>query len=111
MQTNDDFLSTVDKYYWPLQVYYNDNKDNKPIMEISLPSDIIYAYPYTEYIKAINIKCVPKLEEEYSYASENNKMVVFVRDEDNGTLKSILVPIEEIDSSKCSLMNNDEKPE
>ncbi len=78
-------------------MFYRKYEDKNPVMELSLPSHKIYAYPYSEYLKALSKKDQKILKKEYNEAIRNNKMVVFVRDEEEKVLKSSLFPIEDID--------------
>lgn len=82
----------------PLQMLYHKFSDKKPVMQITLPDRRIYAYPYPEFLKTLSTRSQKLLRQEYRAASKNNKMVVFVRDEDEEVLKSSSFPIEEIEA-------------
>lgn len=66
-------------------------------MELSLPSHKIYAYPYFEYLKTLSERSQKMLKKEYAEAIKNNKMVVFVRDNEEKMLMSSSFPIEDLD--------------
>ena len=53
MRTNEDFFAILDEYMGDIQVFYKRHAYKKPIMELSLPSRKIYAYPYSEYMKTL----------------------------------------------------------
>ena len=97
MKTTKDFYTIVDNYMGHIQLFYKKFKDKKPVMELSLPSHKIYAYPYSEYLKMLNESSQKMLTKEYNEAIKNNKMVVFVRDNEEKVLKSSSFPIEELD--------------
>jgi len=97
MKTNEDFYEVIDEYMDRIQWFYHKFSDKKPVMELSLPSRKIYAYPYTEYLKTLSEKSQKMLKKEYSEAVKNKEMVVFVRDNKEKVLKSWSFPIEEIE--------------
>ena len=97
MKTTKDFYNIIDDYIGHIQLLYEKFKDKKPVMELSLPSQKIYAYPYSEYLKTLSERSQEMLKKEYNEAIKNNKMVVFVRDNEEGVLKSSSFPIEELD--------------
>ena len=97
MRTNEDFFAIFEQYMGHIQMFYKRYANKKPIMELSLPSYKIYAYPYTKYLKTLSRRSQELLKKEYLSAIRDNKMVVFVRDNEERVLKSCSVPIEEIE--------------
>ncbi len=97
MKTTEDFYDIIDAYMGHIQLFYKKFKDKNPVMELSLPSHKIYAYPYTEYLKMLSERSQKMLKKEYKEAIRNNKMVVFVRDNEEKVLKSSSFPIEDTD--------------
>ena len=97
MKTTKDFYNIIDDYIGHIQLLYEKFKDKKPVMELSLPSQKIDAYPYSEYLKTLSERSQEMLKKEYDEAIKNNKMVVFVRDNEERMLKSSSFPIEELD--------------
>jgi hypothetical protein len=97
MKTNEDFLKILNESMGNIQWFYHKFADKKPVMELSLPSLKIYAYPYTEYLKGLSEKSQNLLKEQYDDAIKSNKMVVFVKDNKEKVLKSYTFPIEEIE--------------
>ncbi len=98
MKTTEDFYNIINAYMGHIQLFYKTFKDKNPVMELSLPSHKIYAYPYSEYLKMLSESSQKVLKKEYNEAIKNNKMVVFVRDNEEKVLKSSSFPIEELDS-------------
>ena len=97
MKTTDDFFDVIDDYMGHIQWFYKKFKDKNPVMELSLPSGKIYAYPYSEYLKTLSERSQGMLKKEYNEAIKNKEMVIFVRDNEEKVLKSRSFPIEEID--------------
>lgn len=97
MKTTKDFYTIIDDYMGHIQLFYKKFKDKKPVMELSLPSYKIYAYSYSEYFKMLSERSQEMLKKEYNEAIKNNKMVVFVRDNEERVLKSSSFPIEALD--------------
>lgn len=96
MKTTDDFFDIIDEYMGRIQWFYNKFADKKPVMELSLPSFKIYAYPYTEYLKTLSERSQKMLKKQYEKGITTNEMVVFVRDNEEKVLKSYSFPIEEM---------------
>jgi len=94
MRTADDFRDTVAFYRAEIQFLYDQFADKNPVMELSLPSRKIYAYPCSEYLKMLSKRDQEFLKKEYPAAIAKNRMIVFVRDNETRTLKSASFPIE-----------------
>lgn len=97
METIEDFFNIIDEYMPHIQLFYSQFADKKPVMELSLPSEKIYAYPYTEYMKMLGKRSQEILKKEYQDAIKSNKMVVFIRDNEAKVMKSASFSIQEID--------------
>ena len=104
MSTNEDFLDILNQYIGTIQIFYKKYAEKKPIMELSLPSYKIYAYPYADYLKTLSKKSQEILKKEYHTAINNNEMVIFVRDNNERVLKSCSVPIEEIEFAEYEIL-------
>lgn len=97
MRTANDFRDIVATYLGPIQLLYSRFADKKPVIELSLPSRKISAYPCSEYLKTLSKRSQDFLKKEYRAAIAGNRMIVFVRDNEARTLKSASFPIERID--------------
>ncbi len=97
MRTKAEFFEVVDEHMAHLQMFYQKFADKKPIMQISLPSRRIYAYPYSEFLKILSPRSQKMLQAEYRAAKKENQMVVFVRDEETKVLKSASFPIDDLE--------------
>lgn len=97
MRTKAEFFEVVDEHMAHLQTFYQRFADKMPIMQISLPSRCIYAYPYSEFLKTLSPRSQKMIQAEYLAAKKENKMVVFVRDEETKVLKSASFPIDDLE--------------
>ena len=97
MRKANDFRDIVASCMGYIQLLYSRFADKKPVMEVSLPSRKICAYPCSEYMKTLSKRSQELLRKEYRAAVRKNRMVVFVRDNQEMTLKSASFPIECID--------------
>ena len=89
--TNDDL---VDAAYgsWPfIQMMYRRFEDKKPVILLDVTSGKIYAYPYRGYKKDLSEKSQRMLTEQYKQAVREDKIVVFVRDNEQRRLVSFLM--------------------
>ncbi len=60
----------------------------KPVMLLDIQEQKIYAYPYNDFRSNLSKRSQIQLEEQYEAAILNNKMVVFVRDNEKRDLVS-----------------------
>ena len=95
MRTNLEFFAVVHEYMPHIQYFYAKFAKKKPVMELSLPSRKIYAYPYPEYLNILSPRSRKMLKDEYEAAKKTDKMVVFVKDNDTRALKSGSFPIDQ----------------
>ena len=72
-------------------MFYRKFADKKPVMLLELPSQKIYAYPYIEFKNTLSERSQRMLEKEYTEAVANNKVVVFVKDNDRRQMISFSV--------------------
>ena len=66
-------------------------EDKRPVMLFDLQSQKIYAYPYIEYKANLNERSQAILEGQYHQAISENKIVVFVRDNQSQRLTSMVL--------------------
>ena len=66
-------------------------EDKRPVMLFDLQSQKIYAYPYMEYKANLNERSQAILERQYQEAITENKIVVFVRDNESRRLTSMVL--------------------
>jgi hypothetical protein len=70
---------------------YNLFEDKRPVMLFDLQSQKVYAYPYIEYKANLNNRSQAILERQYQEAITEDKIVVFVRDNESQRLTSIVL--------------------
>jgi hypothetical protein len=66
-------------------------EDERPVMLFDLQSQKIYAYPYMEYKANMNERSQAILERQYQEAITEDKIVVFVRDNESQRLTSMVL--------------------
>ncbi len=66
-------------------------EDKRPVMLFDLQSQKIYAYPYLEYKANLNERSQAILERQYQEAITENKIVVFVRDNESQRFTSMVL--------------------
>ena len=86
--TNQDLVEAAYEC-WPfIQMMYRRFEDKKPVILLDLQSGTIYAYPYRGYKKDLSERSQRMLEEQYKQAVREDKIVVFVRDNEQRRLAS-----------------------
>ncbi|MCX9085334.1 MAG: hypothetical protein OIN87_11130 [Candidatus Methanoperedens sp.] len=85
---NEEFFETVSEYWDNILRLYKKFEDQKPIMLIDVQEKRVYAFPYLEFKSSMNERSQAKLEKEYENALLNNKVVVFMQDNEKKQLFS-----------------------
>ena len=70
-------------------MFYGRFEAKRPVMLLELPSQRIYAYPYREFKADLSARSQAMLEEQYERAVAEDKIVVFVRDNETQRFVSI----------------------
>ena len=70
---------------------YKRFEDKKPVILLDIQEQKIYAYPYNNFRSNLSKRSQIQLEEQYEAAILNNKIVVFVRDNEKRDLVSYSV--------------------
>ena len=66
-------------------------EDKRPVMLFDLQSQKVYAYPYMEYKANMNERSQAILERQYQEAITEDRIVVFVRDNESQRLTSMVL--------------------
>jgi hypothetical protein len=85
---DEEFFEIVSEHWGQILNIYKKFNDKKPIMLIDIQEQKLYAYPYLDYKSSLSERSQAMLEKEYEAALLNNKVVVFVRDNENEQLLS-----------------------
>src|ERR1700682_5011167 len=91
MADKEELLAAADERAGDILMFYRRFADKKPVMLLELPSQKIYAYPYLEFKNTLSERSQKMLEKEYRKAVANNKIVVFVKDNDRRKMISFSV--------------------
>jgi hypothetical protein len=92
---SSDYLLDAAQEHWPhILRLYRLFEDRKPILLLDIQEQQIYAYPYQEFKADLNERSQRILEEQYQQALRENKLVVFVRDNEKRRLVSFAIDLE-----------------
>ena len=94
MPKSDYLLDAAHRSWDDILAAYQIWADKKPVMLLDIQKQHIYAYPYAEFRNDLNDKSQRCLEAQYETAVRDNKMVIFVRDNERKRFISFLMPIE-----------------
>ena len=87
-----DYLFDAMAEYWEHVVrVYRKFEDKRPVMLYDIQERRIYACPYESFKSEMTAKTQVSLTEQYALAVAEDKMVVFVRDNDEERLVSYLL--------------------
>jgi len=85
---DEEFFEIVSEHWGQILNLYKKTDDKKPIMLIDIQEQKLYAYPYLDFKSSLSERSQAMLEKEYEAALLNNKVVVFVQDNENKQLLS-----------------------
>jgi hypothetical protein len=88
MSESEKYLDVIDEQWSNILKLYKEFEDKKPIMLYDMREKRISAYPYESFKSDLTKKSQTILEKQYYEAVSNNKIVVFVRDNEQGILIS-----------------------
>jgi hypothetical protein len=84
-----DYLLDAAEENWPdIVAAYKRFEDKKPVVLYDLRERLIYVYPYAEFSRDLSEKSQLTLKDQYERAVRDNKIVVFVRDNERRKLVS-----------------------
>lgn len=84
----DELWAALEEFYDHILVAYSDFAEAKPIMLLDIQEQRIYAYPYEEFKADMNPRNQASLTDQYEQAIASDRIVVFVRDNDQQKLVS-----------------------
>ena len=90
-----DYLLNAAQENWPsiLEAYHS-FEDSKPIVLYDIQERRIYVYPFAGFIEELSEKSRLTLKDQYQRAVQDDKIVVFVRDNDQRRLVSFSMDYE-----------------
>jgi len=87
-----DYLLDATREHWPaIGMMYEQFADKHPVMLFDIEEQRVYAYPYTEFAKELSDSSQRSLTKQYEEAIRDNRMVVFVRDNERRRLVSFVL--------------------
>lgn len=87
----DDYLLDAALEHWPtIRMMYERFAEKRPVMLFDIEEQRVYAYPYTEFTKELSDRSQQSLKKQYEEAVRENRIVVFVRDNERRRLVSFL---------------------
>jgi hypothetical protein len=86
---NDDLVEAAESFLPQILMFYGRFEDKRPVMLLELPSLRIYAYPYREFKVDLSEPSQAMLKEQYERAIAEDKIVVFMRDDETRRLVSM----------------------
>src|SRR3954469_1756692 len=87
---NDDLVEAAEAVLPQILMFYNRFEAKRPVMLLDLQSEKIYAYPYQEFKADLSERSQATLTTDYEKAIAQDKIIVFVRDNETRRLVSML---------------------
>jgi len=87
---NDDLVEAAESVLPDILKFYKQFRDKRPVMLLDLQSERIYAYPYKQFKADLDEQSQATLTADFEEALAENKVVVFVRDDETERLVSML---------------------
>jgi hypothetical protein len=93
---SDPYFAMVQEQWPYILMFYKKFEDKKPIMLFDIQEQRIYAYPYAGFKADLSERSQSIIEQQYEKALVDEKIVVFVRDNDKKKLVSYSVDQEDV---------------
>jgi hypothetical protein len=84
----DQYFGTIEKHFVRIFEVYLLYEEKKPVMLLDATEEKIYAYPYKEFKKALNVSGRTSLTKQYDEAIRGDELVIIMRDRQNDKLIS-----------------------
>ncbi len=94
MPDSDDLLAAAYHFRDEIRCAYRLWEAKMPIVLFHLQEQKIYVYPYAEYKGTLSPRSQAMLTHQYEEALRENKIVVFVQDDERRRLKSFSIDYE-----------------
>jgi hypothetical protein len=90
-----DYLLEAAEENWPhILTAYRQFEDKMPVVLYDIQERRIYVYPYADFLRDLSEKSQITLKDQYERAVQDNKIVVFVRDNERRRLVSFSMDYE-----------------
>jgi hypothetical protein len=89
---SDDLVNLAMEVQESIRGAYRLQEEDRPVMLFDVQEERIYAYPYEDYKGSLSARSQAMLEKQYAEAQQQDRIVVFVRD--NATRRLISVSID-----------------
>lgn len=93
--TGDPYLDIAYAQLDNIRMWYRMFAAKQPVMLYDIQEQLVYAYPYREFKAELSQRSQAMLEDQYRRAVADNRMVVFVRDNEQRRLVSYSFDLEE----------------
>ncbi len=93
-QGSDYLLDAVEDNWPHILMAYRQCAEQKPFVLFDIQEKRIYVYPYAEFLSEMSEESQLTLKDQYERAIEDNKIVVFVRDNEQRRLVSFSIDYE-----------------
>ena len=87
----DPYWDVVQSLMQNILTIYEQYREKKPVMLFDMQEHRIYVYPYMDFKNDLSEKSQRSLQDQYEQAMTDDKIVVFVRDNDAKKLVSYTV--------------------
>jgi len=84
----DPYFAVVQEFWPHILMHYQEFEDKKPVMLFDIQEQRLYVYPYDGFKAELSERSQNLLEQQYERALAEQKIVVFVRDNDQKKLVS-----------------------
>jgi hypothetical protein len=91
-KASSDYLLDAAEENWPdILMMYRRFEDKRPVVLFDIQEKRIYAYPYADFSSDLSERSQLTLQDQYERALRTNKIVVFVRDNEQRRLVSFSI--------------------
>ena len=90
-EENQIYFQKIDEIGDKIYELYNLSNRGDLVMFYSMKENRIYSYIYKEFYDSLNQKSKVILERQFKEAKEENKIVLFIKDEERGKFKSFRI--------------------
>ena len=90
-EENQTYFQKIDEIGDKIYDFYNSSNRDDLVMFYSMKENRIYSYIYQEFYDSLNEKSKMSLKRQFKEAKQENKIVLFIKDEERDKLKSFTI--------------------